>query len=41
MIIYGNKGNITKDEIDFTFNKLIELKKDGHFRATWTTSTSR
>ena len=28
---------MTKKEIDFTFDKLIELKKDGHFRATWTT----
>jgi len=37
LIKYGNKGNMTKEEIDFTINKLIELKKDGHFRATWTT----
>ncbi len=36
-IKYGNKGNMTRSEIDFTINKLIELKKDGHFRATWTT----
>ncbi len=37
LIKYGNKGNMTKAEIDFTVNKLIELKKAGHFRATWTT----
>ena len=37
LIKYGNKGNMTKEEIDFTCNKLIELKKSGHFRATWTT----
>jgi putative spermidine/putrescine transport system substrate-binding protein len=36
-IKYGNKGNMTKSEIDFTINRLIELKKAGHFRATWTT----
>ena len=36
-IKYGNKGNMTKAEIDFTIDKLIELKKAGHFRATWTT----
>ncbi|MCB1500063.1 MAG: extracellular solute-binding protein [Bauldia sp.] len=37
LIKYGNKGNMTKEEIDFTIDKLIELKKAGHFRATWTT----
>ena len=37
LIKYGNKGNMTKKEIDFTCDKLIELKKAGHFRATWTT----
>jgi putative spermidine/putrescine transport system substrate-binding protein len=37
LIKYGNKGNMTKKEIDFTIEKLIELKKSGHFRATWTT----
>ncbi len=36
-IKYGNKGNMTKKEIDFTIGRLIELKKQGHFRATWTT----
>src|SRR5438552_15215505 len=34
LIKYGNKGNMTKEEIDFTINKLIELKKSGHFRDT-------
>jgi putative spermidine/putrescine transport system substrate-binding protein len=37
LIAYGNKGNMTKAEIDFTVDKLIELKRAGHFRATWTT----
>jgi putative spermidine/putrescine transport system substrate-binding protein len=36
-IKYGNKGNMTKKEIDFTIDRLIALKKAGHFRATWTT----
>ena len=27
LIKYGNKGNMTKKEIDFTADKLIELKK--------------
>src|SRR3982751_5411038 len=36
LIKYGNKGNMTTKEIDFTIEKLIELKKSGHFRATWT-----
>jgi putative spermidine/putrescine transport system substrate-binding protein len=34
---YKNKGNMTKAEIDTTINALIALKKQGHFRATWTT----
>jgi putative spermidine/putrescine transport system substrate-binding protein len=37
LISYGNKGNMSKKEIDFTVEKLIEFKKTGHFRATWTT----
>ena len=37
MIQYGNKGNMTRDEIDKTIEALIALKRDGHFRATWTT----
>jgi putative spermidine/putrescine transport system substrate-binding protein len=36
-IKYGNKGNMTRSEIDFTINRLIELKRQRHFRATWTT----
>jgi len=36
-IKYGNKGNMTRSEIDFTINRLIELKRQGQFRATWTT----
>ncbi|MBK0326182.1 extracellular solute-binding protein [Rhodobacteraceae bacterium F11138] len=34
---YGNKGNMTQAEIDVTIDKLIELKKAGHFRAFWST----
>ena len=34
---YGDKGNMTQAEIDLTINKLIELKKSGHFRAFWST----
>ncbi|MEZ5933595.1 MAG: extracellular solute-binding protein [Alphaproteobacteria bacterium] len=37
MIEYGNKGDMTKEEIDKTIDALIALKRDGHFRATWTT----
>jgi putative spermidine/putrescine transport system substrate-binding protein len=36
-ITYGDKGNMTREEIDFTINRLIELKRDGHFRAFWST----
>ncbi len=36
-IKYGNKGNMTKEEIDKTFVILNDLKKQGHFRAFWTT----
>jgi putative spermidine/putrescine transport system substrate-binding protein len=34
---YADKGNLTKDEIDKTIGKLIELKKAGHWRALWNT----
>jgi putative spermidine/putrescine transport system substrate-binding protein len=34
---YGDKGNMTREEIDATINALIQLKKDGHFRAFWST----
>jgi putative spermidine/putrescine transport system substrate-binding protein len=32
---FGNKGNMTKAEIDFLMDYLIPLKKAGHFRAFW------
>src|SRR5712691_4862748 len=35
-IIYGDKGNMTQEEIDKTIKILIDLKKAGHFRAFWT-----
>jgi putative spermidine/putrescine transport system substrate-binding protein len=34
---YGNKGNMTKEEIDKTIRIMIELKKGGHFRSFWST----
>ena len=34
---YGDKGNMTKDEIDKTIKFMIESKKSGHFRAFWKT----
>jgi putative spermidine/putrescine transport system substrate-binding protein len=34
---YGNKGNMTRDEIDKTINLMIEIKKSGQFRSFWTT----
>ena len=37
VVKYGDKGNPTKDELDKTISKLIELKKGGHFRALWNT----
>jgi putative spermidine/putrescine transport system substrate-binding protein len=36
-IKYGDKGNMTPEEIDKTIKILIDLKKAGHFRAFWTT----
>jgi putative spermidine/putrescine transport system substrate-binding protein len=36
-ITYGDKGNPTQDELSFTIARLIELKKDGHWRALWNT----
>ncbi|MBO0765581.1 MAG: extracellular solute-binding protein [Hyphomicrobiaceae bacterium] len=35
-ITYGNKGNMTKDEIDKTVSTMMEIKKAGHFRSFWT-----
>ncbi len=36
-IKYGDKGNMTKEEIDKTIAMLIEAKKAGQFRAFWKT----
>ena len=36
-IKYGNKGNMTKPEIDATITKMMEIKRAGHFRAFWNT----
>jgi putative spermidine/putrescine transport system substrate-binding protein len=33
---YGNKGNMTRAEIDKTFEIVTAIKKSGHFRAFWT-----
>lgn len=35
-VSYVDKGNMTRDEIDATIDKLIEYKRDGHFRSFWT-----
>ncbi len=37
VITYGDKGNMTKEEIDTTIDFLIKTKKDGQFRAFWKT----
>lgn len=37
IVKYGDKGNPTREELDQTIAKLIELKKAGHFRALWNT----
>lgn len=34
-LTYGDKGNMTREEIDQTANALIALKKAGQFRAFW------
>jgi putative spermidine/putrescine transport system substrate-binding protein len=34
---FGDKGNMTKEEIDFLIGFLIEKKQAGHFRAFWET----
>ena len=36
-IKYGDKGNMTTEEIDKTIAVLIEVKKAGQFRAFWNT----
>jgi putative spermidine/putrescine transport system substrate-binding protein len=35
VIKYGDKGNMTKAELDKTFIELTKLKKQGQFRALW------
>lgn len=35
VIKYGDKGNMTRDEIDKTIEVLKKAKKDGQFRAFW------
>jgi putative spermidine/putrescine transport system substrate-binding protein len=37
VVKYGNKGNMTRDEIDKTIDLMIEIKKSGQFRSFWTT----
>jgi putative spermidine/putrescine transport system substrate-binding protein len=37
LVKYVDKGNLTREEIDQTIGKLIELKKAGHWRALWNT----
>lgn len=37
LVTYVDKGNMTQVEIDATIDKLIELKRAGHFRAFWST----
>ncbi len=37
LIDYKDRGNLTREEITATIDKLIELKRDGHFRALWNT----
>ena len=34
---YADKGNMTKEEITMTVDRLIDLKKKGHWRAMWGT----
>ena len=35
-IKYGNKGNMTKEEIDKTIKIMMEIKQSGQFRSFWT-----
>ena len=37
IVTYGDMGNMTRDEIDVTIDTLIDLKRDGHWRALWGT----
>lgn len=34
-LTYADKGNMTREEIDQTIQVLIDLKRQGHFRAFW------
>ena len=34
---FKDKGNMTREEIDFLIDFLIEKKREGHFRAFWET----
>ena len=34
-LTYGDKGNMTQEEIDYSVDRLIQLKNDGHWRALW------
>ncbi len=34
---YGNKGNMTRAEIDKTIDAMMEIKRAGQFRSFWTT----
>ena len=36
-IKYGNKGNMTRDEIDKTIKVMMDIKKGGQFRSFWST----
>ena len=36
-IEYADKGNMTREEIDFSIDRLIQLKNDGHWRSLWST----
>jgi putative spermidine/putrescine transport system substrate-binding protein len=36
-IKYGNKGNMTRAEIDKTIDTMMEIKRSGQFRSFWTT----
>jgi putative spermidine/putrescine transport system substrate-binding protein len=36
-IKYGDKGNMTKEEIDKTISIMMDVKRSGQFRAFWTT----
>ena len=37
IVKYGDKGNMTREEIDKTIDFLMQAKKDGQFRAFWKT----